>query len=288
MGTDLATVPGHATSPLHGGGGHRPPPDLSAPPDMLKPQGYGYTWSPEDRDLHAAAARDRHRTRFLRDEPSLIADPAIYAANLSTDDERRDHHRESRRRLRRVSSRQQKLGRSGQDPVPPEESPQPPVQFSVNCQNPQNRSEGAGATPAPFDEAMCRPYQEGHDDPQMVYTDNHPELLSPTPPWRRPPGTGSPAALCKTACGLSRSSLHGRLNLTPWSTVGRTEVSHFRRPHLLNFDQRFLLPRQDRRLAQHGSRPVLAAHRRSWSGVSIRGSQEYGSTERTENDTDRS
>ncbi|KAK3251322.1 hypothetical protein CYMTET_39341 [Cymbomonas tetramitiformis] len=68
---------------------------------------------------------------------------------------------------------------AGSSPAGGEPSASRPVQRQ--CQTPQSRSEGAGATPAPLDEAMCRPYQEGQDDPQMVYRDNHPELCPPPP-----------------------------------------------------------------------------------------------------------
>ena len=145
----------------------------------------------------------------MRDEPSLFADAAIYAANLSTDEERRDHHRESRHRLRRLSSRQQQLGRSRPGAIPPEEGPQPPVQFSVNCPPAPDPSErDLESAPAPVT-AMCRPYQEGQHDSHVVYTDNHPELLSPTPPLAAsseascspPPGAGPHAVPRREVCG---------------------------------------------------------------------------------------
>ena len=61
------------------------------------------------------------RTRFLRDEPSLVGD-AAYTANLSTEACRRDHHQSSRHRQRLR-------------PSAPTQSPErytPPVMFSVD------------------------------------------------------------------------------------------------------------------------------------------------------------
>ncbi|KAK3252582.1 hypothetical protein CYMTET_38115 [Cymbomonas tetramitiformis] len=34
---------------------------------------------------------------------------------------------------------------------------------------------------------LGQPHENGQEDPDLVYTNNHPELLNPTPPWDRPP-----------------------------------------------------------------------------------------------------
>ena len=169
-----------------------PPPDLSVPPNILRAQGYGHTWSWE-------ARKESRKPRFLRDEPSLISDPALYAANLSTDDERRDHHRESRHRVRWLGLRQQQLRRSRREQTPSEESAQPPVQFSVDC--PDLRSamtSDAWSRNASSGPTLGQPFENGQEDPDLVYTNNHPELLNPTPRGTAPPGTAFRVGRCGT------------------------------------------------------------------------------------------
>ena len=122
------------------------------PPDVLRPRGYGRTWSYKDQMI----ARDRARLEqerleqelssrveewspacSLREHPSLVKDAELYAANLSTDEERRDHHRVSRHRRVGSMPRHDQLSQRRRKTSPAEEVPKPPVQFSVACHAPK-------------------------------------------------------------------------------------------------------------------------------------------------------
>ncbi len=163
------------------------------PPDVLRPRGYGRTWSYRDQMI----ARDRARLEqerleqelssrveewspacSLREHPSLVKDAELYAANLSTDEERRDHHRVSRHRRVGSMPRHDQLSQRRRKTSPAEEVPKPPVQFSVACHAPKPVvSEG--------EEELQSTPSTGKSPPgpdPMVYTENDPELLQP---WRQ-------------------------------------------------------------------------------------------------------
>ena len=65
-------------------------------------------------------------------------------------------------------------------------------------------------------------------------------------------------------------------------------MGHSPRPHLLNFDQRFRLPRQDQRLVPPELFPKRMPRQKSQGSVSKLGNLERDSTEPTVSDNNRS